>query len=157
MPKVLFVCLGNICRSPLAEAIFDQLVKEKGLQDQIASDSAGTGAYHIGENPDHRSIKVAQQNNVPISHKARQFLPKDYEDFNYIAAMDESNMRNILHATGYRHEGLFLMRDYDDVKDSIEVPDPYWSGDDGFQHVFDILMRSNRNFLDYLIKKHNLL
>ncbi len=156
MQKVLFVCLGNICRSPLAEAIFDHLVKEKGLQDVIGSDSAGTGAYHIGEDPDPRSITVAQKNNVPIFHKARQFTPKDYEDFHYIAAMDQSNFRNIIHATGYKHDGLFLMREYDEGQSNMEVPDPYYGGDDGFQHVFDMLMRSNIKFLNHLIEKHKL-
>ncbi|MCR9253376.1 MAG: low molecular weight phosphotyrosine protein phosphatase [bacterium] len=153
MQKILFVCLGNICRSPLAEAIFDDLINHKGLKDRFLTDSAGTGAYHVGEKPDPRSIEVARKNNVPIDSRARQFVPEDYEKFDYIVAMDQSNYRNIIHATGYKHDGLVMMRDYDDVKDSLEVPDPYYGGDQGFQEVFDILYRSNTNFLKFLTEK----
>ncbi len=156
MIKILFVCLGNICRSPLAEAIFDDLVNLKGLENSFLTDSAGTGAWHVGEKPDPRSIAVAKKNNVPIDSRARQFQPEDYDEFDYIVAMDQSNFRNIIKATGYKHDGLILMREFDNIKDSDEVPDPYYGGPEGFQNVFDMLKRCNENFLDHLIEKHQI-
>jgi len=156
MIKVLFVCLGNICRSPLAEAIFNDLVKKKELNDKIASDSAGTAAYHLGQNPDPRSIEVANKNNIPISHRGRQFSFNDLEYFSYIVAMDRQNLANILQKGGVSNENVFLMRDFDTIERGGEVPDPYYGGPAGFDRVFQILQRSNMNFLDHLIKEHRL-
>src|SRR5688572_8369678 len=95
MINVLFVCLGNICRSPLAEGIFKDIVKKKGLNNKISIDSAGTGNYHIGADPDHRSIKVARKYDIELDHKARQFVKRDFDDFDYIIAMDQNNYDNI--------------------------------------------------------------
>lgn len=156
MIKIIFVCLGNICRSPLAEAIFLHKVTEKGLQNKISCDSAGTANYHIGEDPDSRSIEVAIKHGVPIQHKGKQFHHSDGDYFNYIMAMDQSNERNIIHELGYRHEGLYLMRDFDPEGKGEEVPDPYYGGKDGFEHVYQILNRSTERLLDFIIDKHNL-
>jgi len=159
MIKVLFVCLGNICRSPLAEGIFNKRVKEQSLNHALSSDSAGTSDYHIGESADRRSIQIAQQNDITINHRGRQFSEEDFENFDYIVAMDRSNyehiraMQNNAVNVDYR---LILMRDFDEQKDEPDVPDPYWSGADGFQEVFNILDRSILNFLKFLLKEHKL-
>lgn len=162
MIKVLFVCLGNICRSPLAEAVFRKLVKEKRLQDKITCDSAGTSNYHIGDPPDARTLRNARNNGIQIDHQARQFIQNDFERYDYIIAMDKMNLSNIeqlnpgLSDTGKR---IFLMRQFENERsfaDPENVPDPYFGGDSGFQDVYEILWRTNRNFLEYLIKTHNL-
>ena len=156
MIKVLFVCLGNICRSPLAEAIFKHKVEKLGLSDRIQSDSAGTSNYHIGEDPDHRSIQVAIRHQVPITHKGRQLHHKDGETFDYILAMDKTNHRDIIHMLADRPEGLYLMREFDEQAKGADVPDPYYGGEDGFEQVFGMLDRSLDVFLNMIRKKHNL-
>jgi protein-tyrosine phosphatase len=159
MISVLFVCLGNICRSPLAEGIFKDLVKKKGLIDNISIDSAGTGNYHIGADPDHRSIYVARKYDIELDHKARQFSKKDFDDFDYIIAMDQNNYDNIkrLKREASLHGKLFLMRAYDLENDSdMNVPDPYYGGLDGFEHVYQMLHRSCQALLDQIIKEHRL-
>lgn len=154
MIKILFVCLGNICRSPLAEAVFNQKLKERGLENQIKADSAGTGDYHIGEDPDPRSIEVAKRHHVPISHKGRQYAMEDARQFDYILAMDASNHRNIIHTSAAKPEGLYLMRDFEPEDKGADVPDPYWSSEDGFEEVYQILDRSLDAFLEFLMEKH---
>lgn len=156
MIKIIFVCLGNICRSPLAEAIFNHKVKEKGLQSSIEADSAGTASYHVGEDPDERSIRVSIKHGIPISHKGRQLHHRDGENFDYILAMDASNYRNIIHALSEKPDGLFLMRDFDPSGKGEDVPDPYYGGVDGFEEVFQILDRSLDQFLNFVIQKHEL-
>lgn len=155
MLNVLFVCLGNICRSPLAEAVFNHKVKQADLDGKITADSAGTGDYHIGCDPDERSINVALKYEIPISHKGRQFHYMDGKNFDYILAMDEANYRNIIHELGDKHQGLYLMRDFD-PEGKGDVPDPYWSDGDGFEQVYRILDRSIDNFLKFIKKEHNL-
>tara|TARA_B100000989_G_C19487974_1_gene448391 strand:- start:346 stop:813 length:468 start_codon:yes stop_codon:yes gene_type:complete len=155
MIKILFVCLGNICRSPLAEAIFNQKIAEKGLNHAFKADSAGTGHWHIGENPDPRTIAIARKNNVPIQHTGRQFSSDD-SAFDYILAMDGNNLTNILSLMETPHEGLFLMRYFDHEQKEADVPDPYYGGDDGFQKVYDILDRSCERFIEFLVDKHKL-
>lgn len=156
MINILFVCLGNICRSPLAEAIFKHKVMERGLSGKIHTDSAGTASYHIGEDPDERSIRIAVQYSIPISHKGRQFHYTDGKNFNYIMAMDASNHRDILHEIAERHEGLYLMRDFDPEGKGEDVPDPYYGGDEGFENIYRILDRSLEAFLDFIVEKHQL-
>lgn len=156
MINVEFVCLGNICRSPLAEAIFQNKINQLQLQKAIQCDSSGTGAYHIGANPDPRSIKIAHEHHVPIAHKGRQFGKEDGKRSTYILAMDANNYRNIIHALAYKHEGLFLMRDFDPKAKGADVPDPYYGGEDGFKNVYEMLDRSIDGFLAFIIKKHHL-
>ncbi|BDD03815.1 low molecular weight protein-tyrosine-phosphatase [Aureibacter tunicatorum] len=152
MKKVLFVCLGNICRSPLAEGIFDHLIQKRGYTQLIGCDSAGTAAYHIGKSPDPRSIEVAEGHGIVLRHKARQFEIHDFEDFDYIFAMDYENLKNIrkienpLMQTVY---DLKLMRAYD-PEGIGEVPDPYYGGQEGFENVYRMLYRSLEKFLDKL-------
>lgn len=151
--RVLFVCLGNICRSPLAEAIFKHKVKARGWEQWIEADSCGTSNYHIGDSPDPRTIANASKNGVVIDHCGRQLSIEDLNDFDHILAMDNSNYNNILRLPGsaaYAHK-VQLMRNFDPAGKG-EVPDPYYGGEEGFQEVFDILDRTMERLLDHLEK-----
>lgn len=139
--KVLMVCLGNICRSPLAEGILAAKVKSRDLDWMV--DSAGTGAYHIGDPPDPRSIAVASKYGLDISEqRARQFRAKDFDEFDLILVMDESNYRNVLALARYPEQKskVQLMLSHGD-SDRQEVPDPYWDND-GFEVVYHLLDES---------------
>ena len=151
--SVLFVCLGNICRSPTAEAVFRQRVGDYPQLD-LNIDSAGTGAWHVGESPDERSQKVGAQRGYPMSDlRARQVSPEDFEQFDYILAMDQSNLDNLrqMAPSDYSgHLGLFL--DYADTGVS-EVPDPYYTGGDkGFHQVVDLIEAATDGLRENLIK-----
>jgi protein-tyrosine phosphatase len=147
--RVLFVCLGNICRSPLAEGVMRHLVEERGLQDKIEIDSAGTGAWHVGEAPDARSIEIAARNGVSLSgQSARKFCPADFRDFTRVVAMDTSNFRDLRAvAPSGAVADLRLLRDFD-PEGSGDVPDPYYGGGDGFANVYSMVERSCRALLD---------
>ena len=129
--NVLFVCLGNICRSPLAEGVFRELVKQRGLSEQISCDSAGTHNYHIGALPDPRSRRVAADYGIQLTHRGRKLSSEDFAEFDYLIAMDESNFENIQtlfrRSTGLilPEDRLFLYRDFDSQADTSDVPDPY--------------------------------
>ena len=147
--KVLFVCLGNICRSPLGEGIFKHKVKALGKADSFQVDSCGTGSYHVGGLPDPGSIKVAEENELDITdQRARQLNVKDLQDYDYILAMDRSNLSNIKRL-GSTKAKLKLLRDYDPVKNrSPDVPDPYGMGYNGFQDVYQIIDECLEVFID---------
>jgi protein-tyrosine phosphatase len=153
--RILFVCLGNICRSPLAEAIFKDKIKDKGLSHLFEADSCGTGNYHIGSQPDQRTIANAKLNNVPMDHCARQLSIQDLTEFDYVFAMDASNLQNILKLpnAAANKEKIRLLRDYDPKGKGGEVPDPYFGGEDGFQEVFEILDRTMENLITHLTLK----
>ena len=149
--SVLFVCLGNICRSPLAEGIFAALAKERGLEGEFHVDSAGTAAYHSGEPADSRSAAVAAAHGVRLTGVARQVTPRDFERFDVIVAMDRSNRRSL---ERLRRRGgpadIVMMRDYDPGARDPDVPDPYYGGPAGFERVFRILERACNSLLDEL-------
>ena len=157
--RVLFVCLGNICRSPLAEGVFHSMAKERGLEGLFDIDSAGTGAWHVGQPPDSRMHQTAMKHGVDLSgQRARQFKEKDLVDFDYVFAMDESNLRDILlHDPEERyHDQVGLFRRYDPQPDDYQVPDPYYGGDGGFDRVYAIVERTALALIDHLSNVHNL-
>lgn len=137
--KILMVCLGNICRSPLAEGIMRRKIEEHGLDWQV--DSAGTGAWHIGQQPDHRSIATGHQFGLDITcQRARQFKPHDLDRFDLILAMDSQNYRDILRlaTTKEQEEKVQLIMNFVTPDRNVAVPDPYWD-DNGFEKVYDML------------------
>jgi protein-tyrosine phosphatase len=141
--SVLFVCMGNICRSPLAEGVFRDLVEREGLQADFRMDSAGTGAWHAGEPPDHRSVEVAAAHGVELTGHARQLRASDFEEFDVILAMDRDNLRNLQYlAPEGAHARIHLLREWDSAGDGDEVPDPYYGGPQGFETVYQMVHRS---------------
>jgi protein-tyrosine phosphatase len=155
--NVVFVCLGNICRSPLAEGAFQSLVDAQGLSQRFALDSAGTGAWHVGEPPDRRSIRTAAQHGVDIAQqRARVFIQQDMERFDHIFVMDRTNQRDILkrHTPGSSEKvHLFLSRT---VSPTAEVPDPYYGGSDGFEVVWDLVYQASEKWLNEICIQHNI-
>ncbi len=154
--RILFVCLGNICRSPLAEAIFKHKIREKGLENRVEVHSCGTANYHVGDTPDPRTIKNALKNGVVIDHLGRQLSKDDLEMYDFILAMDKSNHANILrleNARDHSHK-IRLMRSFDLNPAGEEVPDPYYGDEAGFQQVFDILSHSTDSFIHLLEKEY---
>lgn len=153
MKRVLFVCLGNICRSPLAEALFRQHVEERGLNDKYEIDSCGTAAYHIGDEPDARSRANARQNGLEYTHRGRQIEEADFENFDLILAMDISNEAHLKQLNRDGKAKIELMRSYDPGHEGTDVPDPYYGGEQGFQRVYDILDRATAKLLYELEKE----
>ena len=151
--NVLFVCLGNICRSPIAEGIFDKLQKEKNLN--WRSDSAGTSGWHIDEKPDRRSIQIAIQNGVDLSkQRSRKLKSSDFKEFDYIIAMDKSNFNNILSIQPDESiSKIKLLRTFDTIDTDADVPDPYYGGDEGFRNCFEMIERSCINLIDHIQKE----
>ena len=155
--RILFVCLGNICRSPLAEGIFTKKIKEKDLLKYFEVDSCGTSNYHIGDQPDQRTRENALKHNVNLFHKARQLTYDDLSSFDYILAMDENNLKEIrlLDKNDTFREKIFLMRAFETNTEQKNVPDPYFGGEEGFENVFNILDRSIDGFINYFLQLKN--
>jgi protein-tyrosine phosphatase len=140
--KLLFVCLGNICRSPSAEGIMNHLIAEAGLEGKIICDSAGTSGYHICEPPDPRMTAAAKRQGIPLTGHSRKVESTDFEQFDLILAMDSANYQTLLNheRTGRYHSKIRLMCDFCEKFSETEVPDPYYGGPDGFDHVIDLLL-----------------
>ncbi len=155
--SVLFVCLGNICRSPTAHGVFHHLVEHHQLQHAIHIDSAGTGDWHIGCAPDQRSSAAALQRGYDLSVlRARQVSAQDFERFDYILAMDLKNLRELQQMQPANFNGeldLFLRYGAGHLH---EVPDPYYGGDDGFEHVLDLVEEAARGLLQTIAQKYRL-
>jgi len=150
--KVLFVCMGNICRSPSAEGVFNKIIAEQQLLDKFSIDSAGTHAYHIGESPDLRSQKAAKEREVDLSKiRARRVIMGDFEDFDYLLAMDEDNHSSMLQACSEEHQHkIKLFLEYAPHLSTREVPDPYYGGTYGFEKVLDLVEEASLGFIKAL-------
>ena len=147
--RVLFVCLGNICRSPTAEGVFRQRLSAAGLASQVSVDSAGTGDWHVGKAPDRRTTLAAQRRSYDLSSlRARQFVVEDFQRFDLILAMDTSNLRDVqaLRPANATAEADLFLRRYQLALD--EVPDPYYGGEDGFEQVLDLIEQASDALLD---------
>lgn len=150
--RVLFVCLGNICRSPLAEGVFRSLVDEAGLSSEFDVDSAGTGSWHVGERPDARAAMVAREHGVQLDCRARQVTAQDLHDFDFVIAMDRENLRSLerMASSAGADAEIALLRAFDPNADGEEVPDPYYGGVSGFENVYGIVARSCEGLLTRL-------
>ena len=155
MINVLFVCLGNICRSPMADGVFQNMVNEADLSGKIHVDSAGTAGYHVGETAHRGTLKTLKKHSIPYNGRARQLHHQDFDKFDYILAMDESNLASIrssLPSNSQATVRLFL--DYADGVSTREVPDPYYNG--RFDEVYDLVLAGSKGLLEAIRKDHNL-
>lgn len=149
--KVLFVCLGNICRSPSAEGVFRKVVAQAGLDDRVVIDSCGTGDWHVGKAPDRRATAAARKRGIDISGlRARQFRSEDLDEFDYVLVMDRQNLadvREVWRQNGGTEPALFL--EYGQSGED-EVPDPYYGGEQGFEQVLDMIDEASRGLLQHI-------
>ena len=154
MVRVLFVCLGNICRSPLAQGVFEDVLRREGLKDDVFVDSAGTGSWHVGSPPDDRAQRSAFARGLDLSaQRARQISPEDCEEFDYVLTMDEQNYRTVASLCG----GRAVVRPFLDFaphSPEREVPDPYGGGPDSFEHVLDLVEEASEGLLDDIRDRH---
>ena len=145
MEKILFVCLGNICRSPVAEGIMLHLINQHKLQDKVQVDSAGTAGYHVGEAPDHRTVRNAKKNGVDLSQlRARRFERSDFENFDRIFVMDANNYRDVLSVTREKshHAKVDYLLNVSQAGKNLPVPDPYYGDEQHFEEVFHLVYRA---------------
>ena len=150
--RVLFVCMGNICRSPTAEGVFKHIVEQAGLAGRVLSDSAGTHDYHIGEPPDPRAQVAAARRGYDLSTlRGRQVSSSDFSEFDYVLAMDETNRRLLARVCPQQHtHKLKLFMEFAGDPVVREVPDPYYGGAQGFEQVLDMVEEASRGLLDHL-------
>jgi protein-tyrosine phosphatase len=149
----LFVCMGNICRSPLAQCVFEEVLRCEELEGEVFVDSAGTGRWHVGEPPDERALSAASLRDLDISaQRARQLRPEDCETFDYILTMDEENYRTVCSLC----RGSAVVRPFLDFADSPEreVPDPYYGGPDGFERVLDLVEKASEGLLEDIRERY---
>jgi protein-tyrosine phosphatase len=150
--KLLFVCLGNICRSPTAEGVMRALVDRDGLEDEIEMDSAGTGAWHVGSAPDARASAAAAARGVVLDGQARKVTAEDFEEFDLILAMDGSNLHDLRQLAGddKQRSKVRLLREFDPAsvgESDLDVPDPYYGGESGFADVFELVQAACEGLL----------
>ncbi len=150
--KVLFVCMGNICRSPTAEGVFETLINEKNIQEKFEIDSAGTHAYHVNEAPDLRAQRAAKERGIELNHiRARKVIYGDFESFDYILAMDDDNYDVLMEACPDEHQHkIKRFLDFAPHVDEREVPDPYYGGKFGFERVLNLVEEASQGFLNAL-------
>lgn len=156
--RLLFVCLGNICRSPSAENIMNHLIRQAGLENEIVCDSAGTSSYHMGSSPDRRMSAAAKLRGIELVGRARQFERSDFEEFDLILAMDHENYEAIcsIDPAGTYEDKVQLMCNFCTQHQLREVPDPYYGGTEGFNFVIDLLLDACQGLLDRIIEEQNL-
>jgi len=159
--KILFVCMGNICRSPTAEGYFQHIVEEAGLGDKIKTDSAGTHAYHIGSPPDKRAQAAAKNRGINLSAlRGRKVENSDFTKFDYVLAMDDSNFSDLqavaARSTNGSADNLFMFLNFAEHFSESEVPDPYYGGDQGFEHVLDLIEDASKGLLQDIKNRHSL-
>ncbi len=156
--KVMFVCLGNICRSPTAQGIFQKMVDDAGMSEVIQVESSGTGSWHIGEGPDARAATAALQRGYDLrALRAQQVKPSDFEEFDYILAMDKQNLADLRRMCPEKYKGtLSLFLPYGSNSQYEEVPDPYYGGNQGFELVLDLVEDAARALLDEIKSIHQL-
>ncbi len=154
--KILFVCMGNICRSPTAHGVFRSLVEKEGLADRILVDSAGTHAYHVGEPPDRRAQSTAQRRGVELQDlRARRVDVSDFHEFHYIVAMDQDNYLSLSNiCPDGLYEKLHLLMDFAPAMRTREVPDPYYGGPTGFERVYDLVEAAAQGLLQEIRRRH---
>ncbi|MFQ5488358.1 MAG: low molecular weight protein-tyrosine-phosphatase [Gammaproteobacteria bacterium] len=154
--KVLFVCMGNICRSPTAEGVFRQLVQQQALHELILIDSAGTHAYHVGNPPDPRAQRTALGRGIDLSLlRARQVRHEDFVHYDYILAMDRDNLTDLLEICPAEHQAkLSLLLQYAPHLELQEVPDPYYGGPAGFERVLDMIEAASQGLLKTIFDSH---
>ncbi len=150
--RICFVCMGNICRSPTAEGVMAKLLASSGLADRVTIDSAGTGAWHVGELPDPRARGAAAKRGIELTHLARQFTRQDLDQFDLIIAMDRDNLRHLTTLTGKREQPIVrLLRSFDPTAPAgAAVPDPYSGGEEGFEKVLDQCQRACEGLLAHV-------
>lgn len=152
--RVLFVCLGNICRSPTGEGLLRHVLAERGLEGEIEVDSAGTGAWHVGEGPDARMSRAAAARGYRLGGAARQVTAEDFRRFDLVVAMDRQNLADleaIAPPPGERHADLRLFSDFLPAGSPADVPDPYYGGDTGFEQVLDLVEEGCEAIVDHLL------
>jgi protein-tyrosine phosphatase len=146
--------MGNICRSPTAEGVMRSLLREQGLEDAVEVDSAGTGDWHLGSAPDSRATAAARARGITLEGAARPVAPRDFEDYDLILAADRRNLRDLQAVAPRRARArMHLLREFDPASEGapdLDVPDPYYGGDDGFEHVLDLVEAACRGLLDSL-------
>lgn len=156
--RVLFVCLGNICRSPTAEAVFRHRIEKAGLADRVLTDSAGTGAWHVGKPPDSRAQEEAARRGIRLDDlRARQVAMVDFTAFDYVLAMDAQNLRdleNLYRQGGQRGRAPELFLVHAPGQQRREVPDPYYGGPDGFRDVFELCEQASEGLLEHIRREH---
>jgi protein-tyrosine phosphatase len=155
MVRVLFVCMGNVCRSPISQGVFEELVRREGLEGEISVDSAGTHSYHMGRAPDPRAQESARRRGLDLSlQRARRITPEDCERYDYVLTMDGENYRLVsaLCRSGSAEIQPFL--DYAPDCTQTEVPDPYYGGPEGFERVMDLVEAASKGLLEDIKKKH---
>lgn len=156
MIRILFVCMGNICRSPTVQGVFESLIAAEGLHGAVGADSAGTSAYHVGQAPDPRAIEAAARRGIDLRHmRARQVGPRDFHDFDLVLAMDRRNHGVMARlAPPERRSRLAMFLEFASDLGIEEVPDPYYGGGDGFEHVLDIAEAGSRGLIGHLRDFH---
>lgn len=156
MVKILFVCMGNICRSPTAHGVFRTLIEKEGLSESISIDSAGTHAYHVGNPPDKRAQETARRRGIDLSDlTARRVSEDDFEVFDYVVAMDQDNYMSLSEICPERHvDKIHMFMDFAPEMRTREVPDPYYGGGSGFERVFDLVEAAAAGLLLEIRKHH---